>query len=249
MKNLWVVKPKPLISPKIRLLCFAYAGGGTSVYHSWKDKLPNYVELNIVQLPGRGTHFSQKPIDNMGNLVADLMPNIENILQGKYIIFGHSLGSRIAFEVVRQAMLIGLSPPLHFFASGSLSPGTVCTDKKLYDLPADEFIKELKEINGTPDEVLSNKQFMELLLPTIRADFKIAAQYRFNDSFLIPSPITVISGKNDSLSICKLQMWEKYFTKCKIIMCEGGHFFIDEYPDQVISIVKEVVALKALDLA
>ena len=130
MVNQWIIKPRPLLNAEIKLLCFPYAGGGVPVYFPWKSKLPKNVELNIVQPPGRGTHLSQNPIDNMKALVDSLLPKVSDILQGNYVIYGHSVGSRVAFELVRQAIAKGFPAPLHFFASGSASPKRKCLEKK-----------------------------------------------------------------------------------------------------------------------
>jgi medium-chain acyl-[acyl-carrier-protein] hydrolase len=237
MVNQWIIKPNPLHNAEIKLLCFPYAGGGAPVYFPWKNRLGENVELNIVQLPGRGTHFSQKPIDNMEDLVELLLPKISDILDGNYAIFGHSLGSRVGFELIRQAMAKGFPAPVHFFASGSSSPKNRCHEKKTYDLPDNEFIEELKDMNGTPPEILENRELMELFLPTIRADFKISEQYTCPQKFIIPTSITVLSGRHDNISQEKLQMWGDFSENVEIVMCDGDHFFIDTHKDEVLDIV------------
>jgi medium-chain acyl-[acyl-carrier-protein] hydrolase len=242
MKNQWIVKPRPLHNAPIKLLCFPYAGGGVPVYFPWQTMLGNNVELNIVQLPGRGTHFSRPPIDDMAILVESLLPKVSDILQGNTVVFGHSLGSRVAFELVRQAVARGFRAPLHFFASGSSSPKSRCLDDKMYELPDDDFIDELNRINGTPAEILDNRQFMALLLPTLRADFKIAQQYECRKKFTLPTDITVLSGREDEIDPAKLQTWGDFFVNCEIKSCDGGHFFIDTHPQQVLSVVNDCLA-------
>ena len=80
-------------------------------------------------------------------------------------------------------------------------------------------------MNGTPDEVLKNHQFMALFLPTLRADFKIAEQYTCNEKFIIPTRVTVLSGRDDNISSEQLQMWGDFFEGSETVMCDGGHFF------------------------
>jgi len=241
MPDLWIIKPKPLYNADVKLLCFPYAGGGSPIYFPWKNKLGSNVELNIVQAPGRGTHFSQDPIDNMGELVESLLPKVSEILNGNYMIYGHSLGSRVGFELVRQAMAKGFPAPLHFFASGSASPKRKCTEKKTYELPDDEFIDVLNDMNGTPREISENRELMALFLPTLRADFKIAEQYACHEKFVIPSKVTVLSGRDDKISLEQLQTWGDFFDKSELFMCDGGHFFIDTHREQVLDIVNKKI--------
>lgn len=245
MKNQWLVKPRPIPSADIKLICFTYAGGGVSIYTPWKDKLADNVELNIVQLPGRGTHFSNKLIDDMDELVSALLPKISGLLQHNYVIYGHSLGSRVGFELVRLAMSKGFPAPLHFFASGSASPKSKALGGHLYDLPDEQFIEELKKMNGTPKEILASKELMSLIMPTLRADFKIAEQYVCDRAFSIPTGVTVLGGKQDKISSEKLKLWGEFFSSMEIEMCDGDHFFIDSNPQQVLDIVNRKLTEKA----
>ena len=218
MRNQWVVRPRPVHNAKIKLLCFPYAGSGIPVYVPWKNKLPDNVELNIIQLPGRGTHFSQSPIDNMNALIESLLPALSDLLEQNYVIYGHSLGSRIGFELVRQAMIKGFPAPRHFFASGSASPDTKFVDNKMYELADDAFIQMLKDINGTPREILDNRQFIGLLLPAIRADFKLSENYVCHNKFTIPTDVTILSGSDERISTQQLQKWGGFLLKSKTVI-------------------------------
>lgn len=51
--NPWIVCPKPLIQPSLRLFCFAYAGAGTSIFRTWGKQFLSDIEICAIQLPGR----------------------------------------------------------------------------------------------------------------------------------------------------------------------------------------------------
>ena len=80
--------------------------------------------------------------------------------------FGHSLGSRVAFELTSNCQRTGRDLPVHFIASGSRGPHMPPREKPLHHLPDSEFVSELKDLNGTPKEILDNKELMELLFAT-----------------------------------------------------------------------------------
>ncbi|HEY9892631.1 MAG TPA: thioesterase domain-containing protein [Candidatus Sericytochromatia bacterium] len=40
-------------------------------------------------------------------------------------------------------------------------------------MPNPEFLQELRRFNGTPEAVLENAELIQLLLPTLRADFAV----------------------------------------------------------------------------
>ena len=231
----WCVTPKPRPHADVKLICFPYAGGGVSVFYPWVDLLPDNVELNIIQLPGRGSHFTAQPIDQMDVLVDSLFSELSHLLRSDYIVFGHSLGSRVGFEFVIRALGLGLKPPMHFFASGSAGPQRTCFDNKVYELPDIDFIQELKDINGTPAEILENKELIEMHLPMLRSDFKVAGEYSYKGNVSIASPITVLFGTDDIISSEEINMWSAYFSDFKAVECSGGHFFIDTHPEQVLA--------------
>jgi surfactin synthase thioesterase subunit len=41
----WITCPQPLPQAKLRLFCFAYAGGSASVFRIWANYLPKTIEL------------------------------------------------------------------------------------------------------------------------------------------------------------------------------------------------------------
>ncbi len=236
-RNPWLIKPKPRQHAAVKLLCFPYAGGGAAVYQSWAERLPDAVELNIVQLPGRGTHLMQSPIACMNTLIETLLSNITEIIKGRYVVFGHSLGSRIGFELVRRLVAAGQRGPLHFFASGSASPKRPSLCHGTADLPEQAFIDKLRVMNGTPPEVLANRELMQLLLPMLRADFRLAETYSFTDALTLPTGLTLLSGTRDDIAPEHLASWADFFTHSETVEFEGGHFFIDTHRQQVLDVV------------
>lgn len=87
--------------------------------------------------------------------------------------------------------------PIRVIAAGGVAPGVFRKTKNSYLLQDDEFFIHLMELKVTPDEVLSNRDLMELLSPALRADFKIVETYINNSSVVIPTKISVFAGKQD----------------------------------------------------
>lgn len=157
MSNKILVIPKPKINKKIRLFCFPFAGGNINTYTSWLNKFNDDVELVFIQPPGRGSRISEPPHQSMEPLIKELMQHRNFITETPYVFFGHSLGSRVAYELCCQLKLAGMQLPVYFVASGSKAPYISTNKRCLHNLPKDTFIKELEQLNGTPKEILSNK--------------------------------------------------------------------------------------------
>jgi len=243
MKNKWFVIPKPNINADLQLICFPYAGGSASTFLPWIKNLPVNVELIIIQAPGRGARMGELAYSDMQALIEDLIKIIPSVLNKPYILFGHSLGSRIAFELMNQLKTLNHALPQHFIASGSRGPHHKCMKEPIYDLPHHEFIEELKHLNGTPQAVLENKELMELFLPLLKADFEIADRYCYTGKVRFNCPISVFGGEDDvEICLSKLNSWGDFFeTDAEVHMFPENHFFIDSQSKLVQQKVNDII--------
>src|SRR5579862_3518131 len=61
----WLPYRKARPDARIRLFCFAYAGGTASMFRGWQERLPSHVEVCAVQLPGRESRIQEPPLTRM----------------------------------------------------------------------------------------------------------------------------------------------------------------------------------------
>lgn len=243
MKSSWFVIPKPRPQAQLRLFCFPYAGGNTSTYVDWANKLSQEVELVLILPPGRATRIVETAFDDMSALVSDLFDSIIKLLDKPYILLGHSLGSRVAFELLSRLQTEGYSLPEALIASGSRAPHLKKEFKDIWQMSDQEFIDELKILNGTPKAFFDHPELIEFLLPMLRADFKIADLYRAEKNQLNCS-IHVLSGTEDSdIPKHELMAWQDLsLNKITLNYIHGDHFFIDKNPSDVLSQVNRVLS-------
>ncbi len=239
----WFVVPRPNPDARIRLFCFPYAGGGVDTYIEWHRTLHPLVELVAVQPPGRGTRRGEAPHRTMGALLADLWPQILPMLDRPYFLFGHSMGSRVAYALASRLRDAGERMPTHFIASGSRAPHLGCRERNTYDLPDAEFIESLRELNGTPEEILRNPELMELLMPLLRADFEIAELYHADPDVPFGFGASILGGTADAhVRQDELNAWQAHFRRpVRVEMCAGGHLFVDESLAEVIAVINGLV--------
>lgn len=228
------VTPKPVESPKVRLFLFPYAGGSAATFIPWAKYFNEDVEMICIQPPGRGARFNEPPYDSMESLVGDLAKHASYITEIPYILFGHSLGCRVAFELTCRLKELGLPSPSYFIASGSRAPHLPRERKPIHDLPDTEFMHELKALNGTPEEILENPELMQLLMPLLRADLRIADNYQ-SSLVSVDAPILVLHGNEDTLvEKGQLRAWKELTERgVSFTNIPGGHFFLNENPEKV----------------
>lgn len=226
-KTSWVTYPKANNQARLRLFCFHYAGGGAHIFRSWPDGLPGTVEVCAVQLPGRGAQLVQPAFTCMGSLVDALTKVLLPHLNKPFAFFGHSMGALVGFELARQLKREYALEPLQLFVSACFAP-QIPDPHPIHHLPEDEFLEQLRSLNGVPDEVLENSELLQLMLPTLRADCMLTETYTCTSKPSLSCPITVFGGSRDPFFYRDhLEAWhEQTSGPFSLRMVPGDHFFL-----------------------
>ncbi len=217
-------KPKA----KIRLFCFHHAGGGASVFKPWLRHFPQEIEICPVLLPGRETRIKETPYISMERLLNRLAYEIEPFLDKPCAFFGHSMGSTISYELTRCLLKWEKPTPVKLFLSGRRAPHMPSPKPKISELPHDEFLEELREQNGTPEEVFESEELLEFVIPILRTDYRLLEHHEHIPGPPIDIPITAFGGSDDrDVPIETIRGWEKYTSShFDFEIFPGGHFYI-----------------------
>lgn len=226
----------------MRLLCFPYAGGSATIFRRWADFCAE-IEFIGAQYRGRGARIGEQPHHSIGELVAEAVIDIEDLSDKPYAIFGHSMGAMVAFDFARKLAEIPTRQPDHVFLSGLASPWTRVIGKRIHDLPDRDFLYELRDLGGTPPDILGNSDILEIILPVIRADLEAAYYWRVNEHGDLRLPITVFGGADDQgIPTEALADWASCTSgSVEVHLHPGGHFFIhDEFPAVIDSVCSQL---------
>ncbi|NJM23682.1 MAG: thioesterase [Richelia sp. SM1_7_0] len=239
--NSWLTCTKPNPQAKVRLFCFPYAGGGSLIFREWSQELLPYIEVYTIQLPGRESRLQEPAFNRLQPLVEQLSQAILPNLNQPFAFFGHSMGGLIAFEVTRCLRRWGLHP-MHLFISGARAPHLPDLDPPINNLPQTEFIEELRRFNGTPTTILENAELMELLLPTLRADFAVLETYIYTTEPPLSCPITVFGGLEDEIvNQDELKAWKEHTNQTFCLqMLPGNHFFLQQERARLLQFISRV---------
>ena len=222
--------------PSARLFCFPYAGGGASIYRQWANKLPAWIEVCALQLPGRESRLREPGYTRMHAAIAEIADTVRPLLDKPFYLFGHSMGARISFELARYLRRYNLPQPEHLFVSGSRGPHMPRRDDDIHMLPDPEFLAEIKMLGGTPDEVLQNEELMELFLPILRADFTLLETYKCTPEPPLACPISAYCGTQDTEALEEeVATWQVQTSSTfKLVRIPGKHFFIHSHQDMLL---------------
>jgi surfactin synthase thioesterase subunit len=242
----WTVRlnANPNTRTEMRLFCFPYAGGGASVFRSWGNLLAPSIESYAVQLPGRETRIAEAPYECVSEVAAKLAPLIERRLDKPFAFFGHSLGAFVCFELARFLRTTGLPLPCHLFVAGQRAPHLPDPDPPIHHLSDPDFIDEIqRRYDGISTDVVNSPELMQLLMISLRADFKMTETYRYRNERPLDCPITVLGGhQDDSTTSDHLAGWALHtFGHCDVRMFSGDHFFIEHDRAAVVQTISQIV--------
>ena len=221
----------------VRLLCLPSSGGGASLYRPWLNGLQN-VELHAAMLPGRERRLAEPAIQSMPELVEKLLPQVVKLADRPLVLFGHSMGALVAFELAHALHKAGHPLPMRLIVSAYRSPERVRQTRDLHALPHEAFIDALRVYGGTPEAVLAHEETMELLTPMLRADFKLHETHSFDRHRTVQCPITALAGQSDHIvPASELNGWNQYTTSSDYALhtYPGGHFFIHSAREAVLA--------------
>lgn len=237
----WFVRGSKPSAPRIRLFCFPYAGGSASIYRRWGEVL-NDIDVCAVQLPGHGSRFRERPLNDVSELVAELAGAVQPHLGLPFAFFGHSMGALVAFELARELRRRRWKEPVLLFVSACRALQDPVDGEPISYLPDTEFISEIRQLySGIPDEVMAAPEFLAIMLPALRADMRILESYRYTEEAPLDCSISCFGGNQDShVSPQSLGTWrEQTQNAFSLRLFPGGHFFIDSDRATVLQAIAE----------
>ncbi|NLN64426.1 MAG: thioesterase [Clostridiaceae bacterium] len=225
---------------KIKLFCIPYAGGSAGIYSKWNGHISKFIEVCPVELPGRGKRFSEPLCNSIKQMVDDVFKGIRVCIATQpYAIFGYSMGSLIAYEVIRKVERYGYPSPLHAFFAAKQAPHMNREKKNFHLLEQKAFLAEIMKLGGTPKELLENEELVNIAVEILRADYQAVETYDHNKiNNKINCNVSVFYGEEDSYPYECIQEWASLTRRdSRFFGFSGGHFFIHQYLCEVIDIV------------
>jgi medium-chain acyl-[acyl-carrier-protein] hydrolase len=237
----WIAFRKPNPQARLRLFCFPYAGTGAALFRTWPDSLPTYVEVCPIQFPGRGTRMTEAPFTQLSLLVRALADVLGPLLNKPFAFFGHSLGALVGFELARELRRRFGVQPGRLFVSAAHAPQIAPRHRPIHALPDVEFLEELRHLNGTPGKLLEHAELMQIMLPTLRADFAVYETYAYSPEPPLTCGISGLGGLQDRrVSRADLDGWREQTTASfSLRMFPGDHFFLTTAQQMLLQVLAQ----------
>lgn len=217
------------MAPKVKLICFPFAGGGVVNYSKWRNDLHESIQMYALNLPGRERLFNEACLTDYNELIDSIVALLAKESKCPMIFFGHSFGSLTAYFTALELKKIHRDGPIHLYVSARVPPNTR-QEAPISNLDKEHFKSVLVErYQGIPQPILNNPELLTLFLPIIQSDFKLYEQYpQILASYVdqsIDCDITSISYSEDRYSEVEILGWRNNTNKShQHLRLSGGHF-------------------------
>lgn len=239
--NKWFIVPKAKPAAKLRLFCFPYAGGQAAIYFPLARLLSEHIELVAVQLPGRGNRMFESALTSAQEIANQVVPQILAYSDKPIALLGYSNGCLQALEVAHR--LQHLADIKHVFMAARSAPQLGIQREPIHLLTDQQFRQELALLGGTPQELLVYDELMELMLPTLRADFKLGYDYQCPAVHPLTLALTSLAGRFDKdVPVENVLAWQQLFAgSCKHHIIDGDHFFINTHLANMAEVIEQAL--------
>jgi medium-chain acyl-[acyl-carrier-protein] hydrolase len=240
VEDAWLTRFRPNPDARLRLFCFPYAGGGSSVFRAWPHLLPPDVEVWGICPPGRENRLHEPSFRRLEPLICSLAEAVAPHLDREYVFFGHSMGALVAFELSRRLRATMGRGPSRLLLGAYRAPQLPNPNIRIHHLP-DEVLKVVLEREGTPADVLRNAELMRAVLPTLRADLELCDTYEYAADDPLTCPLSVFGGDGDVLvRPADLEPWRSHTTAgFDLTIFTGSHFFLHSSQDLLLAALCE----------
>lgn len=221
---------------KMFLFVIPFAGGSSLSFPKTQKEGKTDFQVVLLDTPGKGRRHNEKLPVMFDELVTDIFKQIQSCMQknksDSFVVLGHSMGSYIAYEVVKKLNNTAGPKPCKIYISGSVAPGRLDSNeiRRIFRKGDESIIDYIASFGAMSKELMMKPFVRRSYLPVVCADYKMLVEYndrKHEGNINIPS--VVISGRNDQVEISNVYEWSKFFSlKPEFMWKDGGHFFILE---------------------
>jgi len=234
-------------SSKIKIIALPFSGGNIYSYDVFRKNISDNFDWITYELPGRGNRISEDFLLDVNSVVDDILEKMSSTI-GKfnYVIYGHSLGALLGYELAKKIETLNLPAPLFLFFTGRGSPA-ISDRERITDLPEEQFWTRVSEMGGTSSAILESEELKLFLAPILRSDFKISENYSYKQmSKPLSTPVFIGIGNEELIGDEKIKWehllkWQETTSKdFSVDFYKGDHFFIFKHSNQIIKKIEDL---------
>ena len=176
-------------------------------------------------------------------LVEALAEVLRPSLDTPFVLFGHSMGALISYELVHYWRGHNGPQPVHLMVSGHRAPHRPALNPTVHQADDTTFLNRLKNLGGTPARFFEMEDLVRLTLPALRADFSVWENYQHQVRPPLEMPLTTFGGRWDSEAREEdFHAWAQHTAgRFAVHLFHGDHFYFRSDLAPLMTHVQEVL--------
>ena len=231
-----------------RLVCLPHAGGSATYFFPLAKALaaaggPPHVEVRAVQYPGRQDRHTEPCVGDVVVLAERLVDALAGLRDLPLLLFGHSLGATVGFEVARRLVAEAPEVPLAGLVASARCAPSRHVSAGIHLLDDEGIVAELRRLSGTEAAVLGDEELLRMVLPAIRNDYRAAETYAYEPGPPLPVPIVALCGDRDPrVAPSDVEGWRDHTSAgFELSVLSGGHFYFGTQPAELAAVLTRVL--------
>jgi pyochelin biosynthetic protein PchC len=250
------------------LVCLPHAGGAASAFVSWRAKLPGAWNLFAATYPGRENRWGEPPAADLGAMAQAIAAEVAEMAgAGPVVLFGHSMGARVAYEIAVARQRAGERTALLAVSGAGPEPGASTLTARVTADPrtGDELARQIIALDPDSAPALGHPELRGYVLQVMSDDLDLLARHAPSGVVLDGVPVLALGGDADAVLIPPqaraggrsrhpqgpaeaLAAWAGLTTgPFEQLVLPGGHFYLRDHEDAVIAaVVRAARSVRAL---
>ncbi|WP_225828614.1 thioesterase II family protein [Streptomyces naphthomycinicus] len=236
----WIRRYHPRPDAAARLVCLPHAGGSAPFYRPVSAGMPASVDVLAVQYPGRQDRRDEPCLTSIQELADHVTSVLLPWTDRPLLLFGHSMGATLGFEVARRLECDHGVVPHALFVSARRAPSCP-RDETVHLRDDDGLVEEVRRLSGTDAAILDDDELIRMALPAIRADYRAAETYVCAPGPKLRCPVVSLVGDDDpKVTVDEARAWERHTNaSCEFHVFPGGHFYLTHHQKDVLALLAD----------
>jgi surfactin synthase thioesterase subunit len=225
-------------TPRITLLCAAYAGGSAIVFRALARSLPSDIATIVVCMPDPAD--CQDPSVTLTHIAAQCLEELSPQELASIALYGHCAGTALAAELARLIEQRGHT--IHrLFLAAAMPPGVPASFTQARETEQ-EIVAFVAALGGTEES--ANADDWKVMVREFQRDARLVREHFLRILALprqpLATPLTVLMADQDPLTAGHrehAEHWHRVSGSVTIEELAGGHYFVSTAAQVVAAIV------------